>query len=112
MSGQEFLTEKIIDFKLCTVSSRKLCLKNEHTVMTSLAAAGTQVSVQWDKVSTNSGETSLFNVAEVIIEQAVPSMILKRYIAIQVRQHDVTTVLISGSKMHMWKLSGRNHMLK
>ena len=39
-------------------------------------------------------------------------MILKRYIAIQVRQHDVTTVLISGSKTHIWKLSGRNHMLK
>ena len=39
-------------------------------------------------------------------------MIVIRYIAIQVRQHDVTTVLISGSKTHIWKLSGRNHMLK
>ena len=30
----------------------------------------------------------------------------------QVRQHDVTTVLMSGSETHIWKLSGRNLVLK
>ena len=39
-------------------------------------------------------------------------MIVISYIAIHVRQYDVNTALIYGSKTHIWKLSGRNHMLK